>query len=97
MIRRRRGRAHPKTRYEIGVELRRNQQQLGSLVIAIDLALRNLNHRIERAIEHCQPKSPGSVIGSEVQISVINPRHETAFEWLDSVKQSVEELIADAP
>lgn len=87
----------PESRIERGIKLRRSQPQLGSVMIAIDTALRQLNNRIDKSERNARPRGTGSVIGSVVQVPRENPEHETHFDYLETVRVTLEQLVMDAP
>lgn len=96
---RRKGGPQPlrQTRYERAVELRRTDHSLSSTLVAIDIALKSLYPRIDRALDMCQASSSGSVVGSVVQVPMSDPASQVAYDWLDAVKRSLEELVREAP
>lgn len=93
---RRQPRRTRRSRYELGVEIRREREQLGSMIIRIDVALRRLNNAVDRAVQQCHPKGSGSIIGSLVQVPQNDPPHEQAFQFLDAVAAGVENLLREA-
>lgn len=94
-MRRRRHNAVPKTRSERAVEIRKYDPSLSATLTRIDIALRNLNPAIERAVDACRASSSGSVVGSVVQVPRQDPRHQQAIDWLDAVVRSVEDVVRE--
>jgi hypothetical protein len=70
---------------------------LSSTVIAIDIAMKKLNPRIDKAIDQCQASSSGSIVGSVVQVPMSDPMSQRAFDFLESVRQTLEDLVNEAP
>jgi len=89
---------HPKTRAQRAVEVGRDDHSLGNQLLAIDIALKRLNARIDKAVNACLATgSSGSVVGSVVQVPVSDPAHERAIDWLDAVQRDVEALVSGYP
>lgn len=88
----------PKTRLQIGYEIKRRRPSLGSLVVAIEGARRELFIEVDRAIEAAHsPSGSGSVVGSVVQVPRCDPRHEQAIDYLETVRKTLEDLVGEAP
>jgi hypothetical protein len=87
----------PVTRMQRAVQIRKRDESLGSTLVAIDIALKRLNPAIDRAIDTASSSSTGSVVGSVVQVPQSNPRQEGAIDWLLDVKETLQELMREAP
>lgn len=85
----------PRSRIELGVQIRKEQKQLGSCIIAIESALKQLGYHIDRNIEACGPPSSGSIVGSVVQVPQSDPSHEQAFDRLDQIRATLEGLVRE--
>lgn len=94
---RRQNRRMPESRIERGMKLRRKQHPIGSTMIAIDIAMKQLNYRIDRSEQQCQSSGSGSIVGSVIQVPQSNPSHETHIDFLESVRKTLEDLVQEAP
>jgi len=66
--------------------------------MAIDVALKRLNYKIDRAVDRCLATgTSGSVVGSVVQVPLSDPVYQRAIDWLDAVQMSIEELVVEYP
>jgi hypothetical protein len=71
---------------------KRGDSARASLLAAIDVELRSLSRRVDRAYEATRSKGSGSIVGSIVQVPQSDPTTQRAFDWLDEVKSTLETL-----
>lgn len=86
----------PQTAYQAAAVIKRRQKQLGTLFEDITKLERKLAFLTWRAVESCQPRGTGSIVGSVIQVPKRDPAHERYFEWLDAVRDGLEQLVASA-
>ena len=95
--RRRSANPKPLSRFELSAQLRRERKQVGERVASIEVSLRSLGRRVDRAAEKAVSFPTSSVIGSVVQVPQSDPGTEQAFDFLDLVDRSLKDLLREAP
>ena len=85
------------TMYELALDLAGGDEQKARDYLQPINSAKTLQHKLERALEVMGATSAGGIVGSEVQTSTTDPQHVRWVDWYQTARQTIDELLAEAP
>lgn len=95
----RRRRANPRhlNRFDLAAQLKKERKEVGEKVASIEVSLRTLGRKVDKAAQNATSFPTSSVIGSVVQVPQSDPKTETCWDFLDLVDRDLKRIIEESP